>query len=293
MTPAGRAPARQVAIIADSIGCIPADLVQAFGIEIVAPNIFWNGAVYRDWLDITPRQAYELLQKDPDAFSTATPSPGVLAETYRRAGRTARSLLCITLSAKASTLYDAALTAKALVSRDLPGMKVEVLDSWTCTGAEGFVAMAAARAAREGRDLEACLEAARSVRDRVDLLFTLDTVRHAYRTGRVPRLASLVGSMLEVKPVLGWSEGTARLLGVTRKREKGVDRIMDLMRGRVGGAPVHVAVHHTDALEEGQRLRDRVAREFRCAELWLTEFSPIMGYSAGRGALGLAFYADK
>ncbi len=288
----GRAPVRRVAIVADSIGCIPGDLVRDYGIEIVAPNIYWKGAVYRDWLDITPRQAYELLQKDPDAFSTASPSPGDLAETYRRAGRTARSILCITLSAKASTLHDAAVAAAALVRDDLPGTKVEVLDSGTCTGAEGFVVMAAARAAREGRSLEGCLEAARSVRDRVDLLFMLDTVRHAYRTGRVPRLASRVGSMLEVKPVLGWSEGAARLLGVTRKREKGVERIVDLMRARVGAAPIHVAVHHTDALEEGERLRDRVAREFHCVELWLTEFSPIMGYSAGRGALGLAFYAD-
>ena len=87
----GRAPVRRVAIVADSIGCIPGDLVRDYGIEIVAPNIYWKGAVYRDWLDITPRQAYELLQKDPDAFSTASPSPGarptVRANTSTRAAR--------------------------------------------------------------------------------------------------------------------------------------------------------------------------------------------------------------
>ncbi len=284
---------REVAIIADSIGCIPRDMVEAYGIEIVAPNIYWNGAVYRDWLDITPGQAYELLQRDPEAFSTASPSPGDLAQTYRRVGRTARSLLCITLSSKASTLHDAAVAAKGLVKDDMPGTWVEVLDSRTCTGAEGFVVMAAARAAAEGKGLREALEAARGVRDRVDLLFVLDTVKHAYRTGRVPKLASRVGSMLEVKPVLGWSQGMARLVGMTRNREKGVDQILDVMRARVGGKPVHVAVHHTDALEEGERLRDRVRQEFECVELWLTEFSPIMGYSAGRGALGLAFYAEK
>ncbi len=284
---------RNVAVIADSIGCIPADLVETYGIEIVAPNIYWNGAVYRDWLDISPRQAYELLEKDPGAFSTAAPSPGDMAETYRRVSRRARSLLCITLSSKASTLHDAAVAAKELVKGEMPGTRVEVLDSRTCTGAEGFVVMAAARAASEGKGLEQCLDSARSVRDRVDLLFVLDTVRHAHRTGRIPRLASRVGSMLEVKPVLGWSGGMARLLGMSRRQEKGIDQIVDLMHARVGASPVHVAVHHTDAREEGERLRDRVRREFRCVELWLTEFSPIMGYSAGRGALGIAFYAEK
>ena len=126
---------KEVAIIADSIGCIPGDMIEAYGIEIVAPNIYSNGAVYRDWIDITPGQAYDILRKDPGAFSTAPPSPGDLARTYRRAGRTARSLLCITVSARASTLHDVAVAARELVRDDLPGTPVEVLDSGTCTGA--------------------------------------------------------------------------------------------------------------------------------------------------------------
>ena len=284
---------RKVAVIADSIACIPRGIIETYGIEIVAPNIYWNGNVYRDWLDITPGQAYELLQKDPEAFSTAAPSPGDLADTYRKISATAESLLFITLSSKVSTLYNAAVAAKTLVKDELPGTRIEVLDSRTCTGAEGFVVMAAARAASEGKDLAEVIDDTKSVRDRVDLLFVLDTVSHAYRTGRIPRLASRVGYLLDIKPVLGWWDGAARFNGMTRNKEKGVDRIMGLMRHRVGGKRVHVAVHHTDAAEEGEKLKERVRKEFDCVELWLTEFSPIMGYSAGRGALGLAFYAEK
>ena len=282
-----------MAVIADSIGCIPREMIEAHGIEIVAPNIYWNGAVYRDWLDITPAQAYELLEKDPDAFSTAAPSPGDLADTYLRIGETAESLLFVTVSSKVSTLHNVAIAAKGLVKDELPGMTIEVLDSRTCTGAEGFVVMAAARAAAEGKSLAEASDAAKDVRDRVDLFFVLDTVRHAYRTGRIPRLASRVGSLLDVKPVMGWCDGGARFKGMTRSKEKGIERIVGLMRSRVGGKRVHVAVHHTDAMEEADKLKERVRREFDCVEVWLTEFSPIMGYSAGRGALGLAFYAEK
>ncbi len=279
--------------MADSIGCIPRDLVETYGIEIVAPNIYWNGSVYRDWLDITPGQAYELLQKDPEAFSTAAPSPGDLADTYRKISETAESLLFVTVSSKVSTLHNAAIAAKGLLKDELPDTRIEVLDSRTCTGAEGFVVMAAARVASEGKGLAEVIDAAKSVRDRVDLLFVLDTVRHAYRTGRIPRLASRVGSLLDVKPVMGWWDGAARFKSMTRSREKGVEQIFGLMRSRVGGKRVHVAVHHTDAAQEGEKLKERVRQEFDCVELWLTEFSPIMGYSAGRGALGLAFYAEK
>jgi DegV family protein with EDD domain len=284
---------RKVAVIADSIGCIPRDLVETYGIEIVAPNIYWNGSVYRDWLDINPGQAYELLQKDPESFSTAAPSPGDLADTYRKISRTAECLVFITLSSRVSTLHNAALAARGLVKDELRETRIEVLDSRTCTGAEGFVVMAAARAASEGKGLAEVIDEAKSVRDLVDLLFVLDTVRHAYRTGRIPRLASRMGSLLDVKPVMGWWDGAARFKSITRSKDKGIDQIVGLMRSRVRGNRVHVAVHHADVAEEGEKLKERVRKEFDCVELWLTEFSPIMGYSAGRGALGLAFYAEK
>jgi DegV family protein with EDD domain len=284
---------RKVCVVADSIGCIPREMIEAYGIEVIAPNIYWNGNVYRDWLEITPRQAYELLQRDPKAFSTAPPSPGDLADTYRKMSQTAESLLCITVSSKVSTLHDVAIAARGLVKDELSGTRIEVLDSRTCTGAEGFVVMAAARAASEGKDIVEAMDAARDVRERVDLLFVLDTVRHAYRTGRVPRLASRVGSLVDVKPVMGWWDGAARFKGMTRSKEKGIEQIVELMRGQVGGKRVHVAVHHADAVGEGETLKERVRREFDCVELWLTEFSPIMGYSAGPGALGLAFYSEK
>ncbi len=284
---------KKVAIVTDSISCIPREMIQAYGIEIVAPNIYCNGQVYRDWLDITPGQAYQLLNQDPNGFSTAAPSPGHFADTYRRLAAGAESILCITLSSKVSTLHNAAVSARELVKDELPDTGIEVLDSRICTGAEGFVVMAAARVAAEGRDFAEVLESAKKVRNSVDLLFVLDTVRFAYRTGRIPRFASQVGSLLNVKPVLGWKDGGAYFKGMTRSKDKGVDRIVDLMHNRVGRQRVHVAVHHTDAVDEGEKLRERVRGEFDCAELWLTEFSPIMGYSAGRGALGLAFYIDK
>jgi DegV family protein with EDD domain len=284
---------KKVAVIADSIGCIPRDLVETYGIEIVAPNIYWKGSVYRDWLDINPGQAYELLQKDPESFSTAAPSPGDLADTYRKISRTVECLVFITLSSRVSTLHNAALAARGLVKDELRETRIEVLDSRTCTGAEGFVVMAAARAASEGKGLAEVIDEAKSVRDLVDLLFVLDTVRHAYRTGRIPRLASRMGSLLDVKPVMGWWDGAARFKSITRSKDKGIDQIVGLMRSRVRGKRVHVAVHHADAAEEGEKLKERARKEFDCVELWLTEFSPIMGYSAGRGALGLAFYAEK
>lgn len=282
----------KVGIVTDSIGCIPREMVDRYGIEIVSPNIFFNGSVYRDWIDITPSEAYQLLEKAPERFTTSAPPPEAFVEAYRKVSKRAASILCITLSSKVSTVHSAALAAKEQVKDELSDTNIVVLDSLTCTGAEGFVVLAGARASAQGSDIIEALRASERVREKVDLIFVLETIRHAYRTGRVPRIASQIGALLSVKPVLAWRDGVAHLTCMTRSKERGVDLLLEAMHRGVGDKSVHVAVHHADAPDEGQRLKERVESEFKCVEVWLTEFSPIMGYSTGRGILGLAFYTE-
>ncbi|MBM4443829.1 MAG: DegV family protein [Chloroflexi bacterium] len=281
-----------VGIVTDSIGCIPRDMVDEYGIEIVSPNIYFNGSVFRDWIDITPSQAYQLLEKDPDRFTTSAPPPEAFVEAYRKVSQRAASILCITLSSRVSTVHSAAVAAKEQLKDELADTNIVVLDSRTCTGAEGFVVLAGARALSRGCDMVGAVKAAEGVSEKVDLIFVLETIRHAYRTGRIPKIASQIGAWLSVKPVITWRDGIAHFRCMTRSKERGVELLVDAMRKGVGDKPVHVAVHHADAVDEGQRLTERVQREFNCAEVWLTEFSPIMGYSTGRGTLGLAYYTD-
>ena len=282
----------KVAIIADTIACLPREIVERYGIEIVAPNIYFDGRVYRDGLDISPSEAYQLLEKAPELFSTSAPPPEDFVRAYRKLSTEAESILCITLSSKVSTVYTAAITAKEQVREELASTNIEVLDSQTVTGAEGFVVLAAARALAEGKSLVEAIEAAQRIMRKVDLVFVLETIRYAYRTGRIPKVAAQVGGWLNVKPILTWRNGVAHFNSMTRTKEKGVNHLLEVMREKVGTKPVHVAVHHADALEEGERLKQRVLDEFDCVELWLTEFSPLMGYATGRGTLGLASYAE-
>ncbi len=81
-------------------------------------------------------------------------------------------------------------------------------------------------------------------------------------------------------------------MNAVRNKERGIDRLLKIMRNKVGLNPVHVAVMHAYAPDEGERLKERVSSEFNCAELWITEFSPVIGYACGTGTLGLAFYSE-
>jgi len=280
----------KVAIVADSIACLTSEMVEQYGIKVVSAYIHFGDKVYREWVDISPSEAFRLLEKDPERFATSAASPADYLEAFRELSSRAQSILCITLSAKLSVLHDAACVAKEQAKQELPQTQIEVLDSGTCAAAEGFVVLAAARAAAQGQGLAGTIKTAEGVKERVALFALLETIRYAYRSGRIPKVAAQIGSALSVKPIITISDGVAHFIGVARGKERGVERILQLMRERVGANPAHVAVMHADALEEAERLKGRVASEFDCVELWISEFSPIMGYTAGRGLVGLAFY---
>jgi fatty acid-binding protein DegV len=98
--------------------------------------------------------------------------------------------------------------------------------------------------------------------------------------------------MLNIKPVLTISSGSVRFRGAVRNREHGVERVIKITRDRVRQRPVHMAVMHAYAPDDAEKLKEIVSAEFNCVELWITEFSPVMGYACGTGTLGVAFYPD-
>jgi DegV family protein with EDD domain len=287
--------ANKVAIVADSTACLTREMVEQYGITIAPIPLSFQGKIYRDWVDITPSQAYELFLKDPGSFKTAGASPGIFLDAYREASKRAKNIVCVTLSTKLSGAYDAAKQAIEEAKKELPQLSVEVVDSKTVTAAEGLVALTAARAAEAGKSLAEVVKAAEEMRDRVIFLALLETIRHVYRTGRIPKIAAVAGSMLSIKPILAISprtSGVVHFIGAVRSRERGIEKMLKIMRDRVGQSPAHVAVMHAYAPEDAEKLKERVAAEFNCAELWVTEFSPVMGYATGTGTLGLAFYKE-
>lgn len=285
--------ANRVAIVADSLACLTREQVEQYGITIAPIPLSFQGKIYRDWVDITPSQAYQLFLKDPGSFKTAGASPGIFLEAYREASKRAKNILCVTLSARLSGACEAAKQAIEEVKKELPQLSVEVVDSKTVTAAEGFIALAGARAAEMDKSLAEVVKAVEEMRERVTFLALLDTIRHVYRTGRIPKIAAVAGSVISIKPILTSSGGIIRFITAARSRERGIDKMLKIMRNSVGQKPVHVAVMHAYAPDEAEKLKERVAAEFDCAELWVTELSPVMGYATGTGTLGLAFYPES
>ena len=283
---------QQVAIVTDSIACLTKELVKQYRIGIVPIRLFFRDKVYRDWVDMSPSEAYELFLQDPQSFRTSPSSPGYYLEAYREASKQAKNIVCITLSSKLSTGYDMASIAKEQAKSELPETTIEVLDSQTVTAAEGFIALAAARTAADNKELAEVVKVAEEIRERCTFILLLDTIRYVYRTGRIPKIAARAASLLNIRPILSSSSGLVRFMGAVRSKERGIERILEMLRQKVGQNPVHVAVMHAYVPDEAEKLKERISSEFNCAELWITEFSPVMGYATGTGTVGFAFYTE-
>ena len=185
------------AIVTDTTACIPPELIERYRIEVVPLNIIVGGRTFTDAVGDTS-EFYALLRRSSDRPSTAAPSPGTYIEAIARAARRADSVLCITVSAQFSAMYDSARQAIDMLRAESPATDVRLLDSRNAAMAQGFVVLEAARMAASGAPIMEVLAAAEAMTTRVSLLAMLDTLRYLARSGRVPRVAAWAAGMLNV-----------------------------------------------------------------------------------------------
>jgi DegV family protein with EDD domain len=206
----------------------------------------------------------------------------------------AESILCITLTSLQSKTFEAASAAREIAKEEIPDTTIEVFDSRSVAGALGFIVREAARVASQGAGLAEAIEAAKKMMGKVNFLAMLDTLYYLARLGRIARAAAWVGSVLDMKPVLEHNPAVGETMPVARPRtkRKAIERMLQIMAKRTSGSPVHVLVHHADELEEAKKLAAEIESRFNCAELYITEFPPVMGVHTGPGLLAIGFYAD-
>jgi DegV family protein with EDD domain len=285
---------KKVAVVTDTTACIPQEQVERYDIEIVPVQLIFEDKTYRDGIDISASEFYARLRQTSRPPTTSSSSPEMYLEAYQKAIQRAESILCITEPSKFSGLFNSAVVARELLLKMRPGVNIEVIDCTTAAAGQGLVTLAAAGEAATGQTLPAVKEVATKVMEQVKLFATLDTLHYLVKSGRVPQAAALVNSILHIKPVFILNHAGARTVALPRTIETALKRILKLMeRNAVRGKPLHVAVMHADALDNATILRERIASRFDCSELFITEFTPVMGVHTGPGLVGVAFYSEN
>jgi DegV family protein with EDD domain len=280
----------KIAIVTDSTAYIPADLARALDISIIPQLMIWDERTLQDGIDIQPDEFYRRLRTSRSMPTTAQASVLTMQTIFQDLVERDFDVVGIFISGKLSgTLQSASQARQALAAA---AERVTLVDSHTTALALGFIARAAARAARQGAGLRDCVALAEKAREHVGVYFAMDTLEFLHRGGRIGGAQRFFGSALNLKPILALKDGRVEAEDRVRTKHKAVDRVLELVREQVAGrTPLHLASLHADARPEAVALLERAAQELGASESILSSVSPVVGVHAGPGTVGLAFMA--
>lgn len=274
----------RVAIVTDSTADIPAQLAASRGITVVPLTLHFEGRSLLDGVDITPAEFYRRLPGATTHPTTSQPSPGQFAEAYTALLAGHDEVVSIHISEKLSGTY-----ASARQGADMTApTRIHVIDSHVVSMSLGLVALAASVLGAEGRDGASIEKRIAEMRDHVATYFSVATLEYLRRGGRIGRASAMLGSVLQVKPVLCIRDGLVTPLERVRTFERALTRIVELTRAVDRGKGVCVIVGHADAPHDA----DRIARELEpvAESLLIQPLGPVVGAHAGPGVVGVGCY---
>lgn len=281
---------RKVAVVMDSTANLSPEVLAENDLETIPLNLIWGGESYRDGIDITTDEFYERLEKSSELPTTSQPSIGDFHELYQRVAETADSIVCVTLSSGISGTYASAIGAADLME----GFPIEVVDSKSASVGHGFIALAAAQAAKSGADFQEVVHAAQELVPKVEVYFAVDTLEYLHRGGRIGGASWLIGSALSIKPVLQISDGLIDSMARVRTKKKALAFLADLAVERFQGHDnIHLAVVDAVSPEEARLLGEELQKRLNPVELVYGELSPVIGTHAGPGTVGFGGYYES
>jgi DegV family protein with EDD domain len=272
-----------VKVITDSVSDIPDDVAKELDITIVPVLVNFGSESYRDRVDLSIAEFYQKLETSPVFPKTSAPSPGVFAEFYDKISEKSGEILGIFLSRKLSATYDVAAAGIGLMKNKC---KIEIMDSTSAIMGQGLVVIEAAKKAVEGVNLEELAEYVKSRIPKVHMRAILPTLKYLYKGGRIGKVESLLGSMLNINPVLGIKDGIAFPFGKTRSRCKAIAKMYDYITS-VGKIKA-LAVEYGSNAAEGLELAKRLAAEFPGTPLYISNVSPVIGTHTGPEVLSIS-----
>ena len=277
-----------VKIVTDSVADLPPEVVKELGITVIPLVLRFGAETYRDGVDLTPDQFYEKLPTSKAFPATSVPPPDAYAKAYDRLAEEADAIVVVAVSSRLSATHEVASQAVGLMSKKC---RVEVIDSMTATMAEGFIAMRAAQAAKDGAKLDEVMAIVQKNIPRAGFLAAFDTLEYLRKGGRIGRAQAFLGSVLKINPLITLKDGLVEPAGRTRSRAKAIDHLYDFAAGY--SHIEELSVGDTACPDEAEALVERLGAIFPKERIYRSRMTPVIGAHTGPGLLLVAILGDK
>ena len=277
--------------VTDTVAGLPMPLLKHYDIPMAPQYVVFGEESYRDVFDISPQEFYTRLATASVLPTTSAPSVGDMADIYKDilSKHPGATILSIHPSAEVSGTIRAAEAARAM----LPEADIRVFDSRSAALGLGMMVLEAARLAEKGADADVVMARLAKLRDTMKVYFLVDTLEYLAKGGRIGRAAHLLGTLLDIKPLLEMTDGTIADLARYRTHQKAVaalsERIIGDVNGRTG---LHLGVIHSADQPEANRLAELLCEGLHPVEFMMSELGPSIGVHVGPRVLGVCYYLD-
>ena len=284
----------QVSVVTDSCASIPEDLLEKLQIHTVAYYIHCEGEVLRDLVTIQRDEFLSWLSSANELPTNASPGPGDYLEMYTNLiKKGVTQIISIHMTARGSGAYQAAKVAQSMLTEQSPEVRVEVLDTQNVSLCQGWMAVAAARAALAGATLDDIVAKIQRMIPVTQMIQTADTLKYLYMGGRIGMAKRLFGVLLNIKPLIGMKDGIIVALGQARSRSGAYNQMAEYVANAVGKGRVKIAYVHAGALKQAQQLKNILEANLNVVESIVAELSPALAVHTGPGTVGICFYPTE
>lgn len=284
---------RDFVITADSNCDLLPEYIKEKKIGIIPHYYDISGITYGDEINLTPKEFYDKMREGLMPTTMAS-NPAVIRETFKKYVDLGLDVLHISFSSTLSGGHSNVATGAIEVCEENPGVKILVLDSLNASMGEGLVIMKAVQLKEAGKGIDEIAEWIEANKLKFGVQFTVDDLFHLQRGGRVSKMTAIVGSMINVKPILVVnSNGALVPAGTVRGRKKSLSTIVSNMEAQLGSLDAEentICVVHGDALEDAEYVAGLIKERLHTDKIIINSISPSIGAHSGPGAIGICYF---
>ena len=275
----------KTAVVTDSTAYLPEKLRKQFNIHLSPLSVIFGHEAYKEEVELSAGEFYERVREDKELPTTSQPPIGMFTELYKKLAEDYEAIVSIHLSSGISGTYHGAVTAGSMAP-----VIVYPYDTESSCLIQGFYALEAAKMAQEGRGPEEIIARLDELKKSTKGYFIADDLIHLQRGGRLSGAQALIGSLLQVKPILHFENKVIVPFEKVRTKKKAMKRIEELLEEDAkSGEPLRAAIAHANREEEALEWKEKWEKKFPKVEFTISYFGAVIGTHLGEGAMGVGW----
>ncbi len=277
----------KTAIVTDSTAYIPEAMREAYNIHMIPLSVVFGNETYREEIDITATEFFAEMKKEDKLPTTTQPPIGLFVEKFEELAKDYDAVICIHLSSGISGTFQGSVTAGEMVDN----IDVYNFDSEITCRVQGFYVLEAAKMAQQGESPEKIMARLDEMKKSVRAYFMVDDLTNLQRGGRLSSAQALLGSLLQVKPVLHFEDKVIAPFEKVRTKKKALKRMYDLLaEDAASGVPMEAVVIHGNCEDQAIKIKEELSAQFPNVEFSISYFGPVIGTHLGEGSIGIGWY---